>query len=339
MFSPNPYDYGIVIGINDYPDSRYNLKSPCSDAKAVYQWLVSEKGGGLDPLNCRALFENENNTGVRASLVEIENSLLAARDFAKKLKAAGQSARRLYFYFSGHGVSIQADEVLMCHALWSMKDRPNANLSSDQLDRNFINPCTAFNEVVVWLDCCRNRQVTTKPGGLSLGCGSGRANASSQRAMIAFATLDGSYAWEALNENDENSIFTEVLLAGLKYARNDNKKITWRSLQNYLEEYVPLIASERSKSQTPQIKFPRLLGKEDPAFCVGGVPVITLTFNRDNGSVDILDKDFEVVASHELSKGALSRPLPVGRYLAVCNPYGRSEFSVTGVDAERHVEF
>lgn len=339
MFPPNPYDFGIVIGINDYPDSRYNLKSPRSDAEAVYQWLVCEKGGGLDPLNCITLFERDNNTEVRAGLEEIESSLLAARDFAKKLKAVGQSARRLYFYFSGHGLSIQAEEVLMCHALWSMQDRPNANVSSDQLDRNFINPCTEFNEVVVWLDCCRNRQVTTKPGGISLGCGSGRSTANSQRAMIAFATLDGSYAWEALNENDENSVFTQALLAGLKYARNDNKQVTWRSLQNYLEEYVPLIASERSKSQTPQIKFPRLLGKEDPVFCEGDIPVVALSFNKNSGSVDILDKEFAVVASHELSKGVLVQSLPAGRYLAVRNPFGRCDFTVTGVDEERYVEF
>lgn len=330
----HPNDYAIVVGINQYADPNRNLTSPVQDAQRIQSWLLDETGGGLDDENCCTLFGDDQITVTREL---IEDELIKARRFSKQRRDAGEVPRRLYFYFSGHGLAKEADAVLMCHARWSA-DRPNANINSAALEKNYLNCCTWFDEVVVWLDCCRNRSIITKPGGLEVDCAP-RPDAALQKTMMAFATLDGSYAFEGLTPADENSVFTEALLQGLRQADNGHGQVTWRSLKAYLEEYVPDIALRQEKAQKPQVDFLRLSTDDDPVFGAAALKTITLEFNKSSGSVTIFNQSLErIIQDHDLSAGPVEFAFPVGRYLAV---YGAQQvaFSVAGEQQSVKVEF
>lgn len=330
----NLNDFAIVIGINDYESPEHVLTSPEQDAKRVTNWLIDKEGGGLEPAHCLTL-PGEDCGPITRQL--IEDQLIKARQFSKRQKHEGKAARRLYFYFSGHGLATEADAVLMCHGLWTA-DRPNANINSQDLEKHYLNSCTLFDEVVIWLDCCRNRSIITKPGSLDVGCAP-RPDAANQKTMLAFATLDGSYAFEGLTAEDDNSVFTEALLQGLKQSDDGQGQVSWRSLKNYLEEYVPSIAAEQNKAQSPQVDFIRLLGSEDPVFCLTAIDTVTIEFDTHSGLLTILDQKFaEVVKDHDLASGSLAHPLPVGRYLATTGT-ARKPFEVNGVDEVITVNF
>lgn len=330
----HPNDYAIVVGINQYEDPSRNLTSPVQDAERMVQWLLDETGGGLDAENCCTLL-GASETKVTRELIEDE--LIKARRFSKSRREAGETARRLYFYFSGHGLAKQADAVLMCHARWSA-DRPNANINSEALEKNYLNSCTWFDEVVVWLDCCRNRSIITKPGSLEVDCAP-RQDAGLQKTMMAFATLDGSYAFEGLTPSDENSVFTEALLQGLRHADNGQGQVTWRSLKAYLEEYVPDIAARQEKPQKPQVDFLRLPADQDPVFGVAKVSSVVIAFDLSVGRVSIFNQSLErIVQAHDLSTGPLEYALPIGRYLAVTDHY-QKPFSVSGEQQQIMVSF
>src|SRR5579872_5315370 len=89
-------DFGVVVGIEDYPYFR-SLHGAASDARAFHDWLCDERGGGLDPRNVRlVLSDPEQETPAQD---EIDRELVAMLEAAK----VGGGGRRLYFYFSGHG--------------------------------------------------------------------------------------------------------------------------------------------------------------------------------------------------------------------------------------------
>lgn len=337
MNALNPQDFAIVIGINEYADAHKNLSSPVEDARAVMAWLTDPNGGGLDPAHCRALYGYSGPDGQKATQQAIEDLLLEAKKFSKSLKNNVLKARRLYFYFSGHGLSGGTD-VLMCHALWG-NDRPNANLNTDSIDKDYINPCTYFDETVFWLDCCRSLALSAKPGSLQVGCGLPRDGANQQKTMMAFATLDNTDAYEALNDQENYSVFTQALLTGLSHATGEGGKVTWRSLAKYLEEYVPTIAANNQRSQTPVIMFPRLQQTVDPVFCEGNPTIETiLRFNRDSGLVKILNSNFDSVGSYELSAGSLNIELELGKYMAMLGEE-QAVFEVDGLREDIHVGF
>ncbi len=337
MTVSNPYDFAIVIGINDYADSNKNLTSPVQDAKAVVDWLIDPNGGGLASANCKALYSYDGADGNVATQESIENLLIKARQFSRDLEVGNEKARRLYYYFSGHGIS-GGSHVLMCHAQWG-EHRPNANLNADHIDNNYINPCTHFSESVFWLDCCRSLSLTTQQGALQIGCGFPRSDAGSQQTMMAFATKDNNEAYEALNDQSNNSVFTQALLTGLRQAKNNNGSVTWRSLAKYLEEYVPVIAAAENKSQTPVIHITRSSQDSDPVFC-GSPPDshITLIFNRSAGKAVIINGTFEQLAFYDLANGNLDIDLVPGIYKISLSDE-EVVFSIDGTKEEVHVNF
>jgi len=335
MSVPNPHDFAVIIGINDYHYPNKSLTSPVDDARAISEWLQDHEGGGLHKDNCKVVLGTEDDT---ADQVVIENQLIEAKKFAKLLNDKNKKARRLYFYFSGHGVS-KDTEVLMCHALWSV-DRPNATLNADELEKKYINPCTLFDEVVIWLDCCRSRSLITHSGSFQIGCSSPCSSANTQKTMFAYATLDHTEAYEALNESSDYSIFTQALLTGLKYGMNNGSaNISWRSLKKYLEEYVPQIAAQNGTSQTPQITFPRLTTKDDPIFCKALVPTVRIIFNVKVGTVDILEGiNLTSVLTHDLLDGVLEAELPYGKYIAF-HGNKKQVIDISGEQGEINVQF
>ena len=293
----NEKDFAIVIGISRYDDADRNLSSPTNDARAVAEWLTSETGGGI--IAERPLNESSNNCLLLLSEVgknsqvgerEIRRALLAAAKFSKS-----HGGRRLYFYFSGHGEAIESNDVLMLHSEYNYGMR-HANISSIFLHKDFFNKCCGhFDEVVMWIDCCREHKIRALPSTSMLSCMETARN--DQNRIIIYATDHGTFAHEANKKSKTGlSVFTEVLLEGLNHAANDQPRaITWGSINRYLTVNLPLRCQEYHEiTQEPHIEIPKWF-PTDPIYTTEiKSNLITLELIGFNGELVIRDGPIEV---------------------------------------------
>ncbi|UVC19339.1 caspase family protein [Mesorhizobium onobrychidis] len=247
-----PTHYALVIGINDYPGygSRRTLQGAVRDATRFKDWLCDTTiGGGLDPANCELIVSSDNP--VRPIHEEIDNAL---ERIVTAAAAAGGPAERLYFYFSGHGLSMDTHNVALCLANWSGMRR-HAALSSHQY-LEYLKQCSPFREVIVFLDCCRIRQGGVIGRASELGCAVPVDGAGAKRHLIGYATEFGDTAFEAPDTTDDEvrGHFTEVLLAALSgAAARPAGGVTAAALQEYLEKNVQLVAKASNHKQIAQV--------------------------------------------------------------------------------------
>jgi hypothetical protein len=114
----NPDHYAVVVGVNDYPAFR-PLRGAIADATRFAHWLVNDvTGGGVPAQNMRTVFSQP------APLRPIHDDVDDALDSI--LGSIAASARRFYFYFSGHGFAELQSNSLLCLPRWSEKWRNHA---------------------------------------------------------------------------------------------------------------------------------------------------------------------------------------------------------------------
>src|SRR5437899_12863318 len=116
----NDNDYALVVGIDHYPGYE-NLRGAIEDAKDVKSWLCDEPDGGQVPEdNCKPVYSTPDPT--RPIQDDIDDALSLI------LNAVGtkEQARRLYIYFSGHGMAPSKLVTGMCVANWSLEKRERA---------------------------------------------------------------------------------------------------------------------------------------------------------------------------------------------------------------------
>lgn len=201
-------DFALVVGVDDYPRFR-PLRGAVTDARRFHGWLCAPDGGGLHPDHARLLVSTADPPTPLQDQIddELEHLLTAAR-------AIG-GGRRLYFHFSGHGAmspDASPEDVALLLAKWS-RVRARLALSSGA----YIGTLTAlgvFNEVAVFLDCCRAtaEQVVGLPPTFAPPAGSGAR----ARAFIGYATEAGQSAFEERDDCRWQGVFTRSLLAILQ---------------------------------------------------------------------------------------------------------------------------
>lgn len=248
-------NFAIVIGVNDYVEpARQGLRTlsgAIADAEAVHQWLIDE--GEVLPENCHLIRSQRNPLNPIKNDVDraIVNIIREVRD------NLNSDANRLYFYFAGHGMSVERDQENngLCMADWEELMKDVASLSSSEYKRKFINE-GLFKEVVIWLDCCRNTKLFFTPQGgpaiVPLGPNI------EPRWYIAYATQFQNEAFEvtSASNNETRGVFTSVLLEGLSGAASDSgsRPVTDRELSDYLAYHVPIRAQDSGYSQVPQMQ-------------------------------------------------------------------------------------
>src|SRR6056297_881100 len=108
-------DYAIIIGVEHYEDSNFShLNGPTNDAVDFKDWAIDPLGGGIKEGNFKLLLSNEGFTQLFQKQIEDETSNLL-----NSAKIERQNARRLYFYFSGHGLGVSLDEVALIPTDWN----------------------------------------------------------------------------------------------------------------------------------------------------------------------------------------------------------------------------
>jgi hypothetical protein len=246
----NPLDYAIVIGFNNYPNFR-NLTGAEGDALRLQEWLLSPNGGGLPEKNCAFIPSKEVVIdGKKKGLPQYEDIYEPIERIIALAKAS--PPRRLYFYFSGHGIGITFDDGGLCLPGWS-ENRSALGLSIRE-HKLYFEGLQIFKELVFFFDCCRlkftqnlekflppiNRQFSPKTGG--------------HKIFVAYGAEFNEPSFES-QANPGLSIekmgnFTSALIEALKEKKAiKNNAITSADLKTYLSTRVSEIAKANNQVQ------------------------------------------------------------------------------------------
>ncbi len=311
-------DYAIVIGINNYAakgaDGFRSLNSPIRDASKFMEWLRSPDGGGIEdssngtgrrifPIFSPAMINSELPSPMDAKPVkdEIDNALM-------EIGLAGNATigRRLYFYFSGHGLGISSDGIamMMANAIRAMESR-NIGLKNN---RKYLQERDFFKEVVFIADCCRNRD--TRP--IELGTPpfvTPPANA--LPLMKDVAILAAEYGEPAYAISDGHGLLTEALIEGLKGhpdAVDQLGRVTTSTLSSFLPKTVASLAKSNFLHQEPEVNaYPN---KSEIVLAVVDrkVPVKIIAADHVSGDIVVLYGDNTEIARRDANQARRGSP-------------------------------
>jgi hypothetical protein len=266
-------DYAMVVGINKYVDEEMddydrnadynNLSVAEDDASSVARWLMHETGGNLPESNVSLLLGSEIlKEGYKSPFDmfhdfydEFERRLIALMTTAVK----SNTANRFYFYYSGHGATRleNQDEILLVGPGYDFKhDRMSyINLS---LYMSWVKSCDAFDEVFLFLDCCRLKQAASKrqisdPSPLiqKVPVSRDRELTPTKGTLqyVSYACMTGHKAFEG----KRLGYFTQTMLGGLtSRATVSSGGAPPGELKVWLEKYTPTFSNAHGGINTTQ---------------------------------------------------------------------------------------
>lgn len=311
----NEKDYGIVIGIEYYKGSLSQLKGPHADAKRFSDWLQSSKGGDLLPENVKTLLSTQTYMPIKDDIDDWFLELLEG------ISVSGNRGRRLYLYFSGHGIASTANNSAMLLPKWSHLNR-QYGLSSEQYLEQLVNN-GLFKEIYIFMDCCRNRIANVS--GSKPFFSDPKPSANSCEYLVFYSSEFDNLSYEVSLNNDGDTLndllprglFTEVLISGLNGAAADkNGNLNLDALIKYVNRALPQLALSRKKSQIPRtiVSFKTLNKPLTPAF--NKKVDFEITFDKKNKSKIVLeDPDLNVIKKGAMSDGKWKLELSRGYHL------------------------
>lgn len=249
----NTNDYAVIVGVNHYVGLP-TLDGPDTDAKSFHDWVVEEKGGHVPADNCFLILSEESPFRPLQDTIDDCFAEIIA-------KTIGNKGRRLYFYFSGHGLGLSWNDTALVLPKWTTILRNHA-LSSSQYQTTLVESGT-FSQIFFFFDCCRNRKIAVNGASPLFGMVSADAAAGACKPYTYSASEFTNQAYEVLLQSESGSLkesgirglFTDSLLRGLRGAAEREGKITAHSLANHLERDLPKIAAENKKIQVPNIQL------------------------------------------------------------------------------------
>jgi hypothetical protein len=233
-------DRAIVVGIQGYPELPPPLHGPENDAREFFDWLTTTGGLNPDPLAGQAKlilssdpdFQPPSATAVdaRPTTEAILREFDRLEEIAKQ-SPDGRAGRRLYLYLSGHGFGqdLNNASLLMANATQS---RTRYHIPGRAWADHFYLR-GLFDEVVLFMDCCRERYATA----VLNGPGSALTQVPPQngRRFYGFSAKHGRLSVELMIDGRKRGVFTATLLDALGGgAAEENGDITGESLQAYL---------------------------------------------------------------------------------------------------------
>jgi hypothetical protein len=210
-------DYAVVVGINTYPDLG-SLSGPTNDALDFREWLLDPAGGNVPGTNIQS-FVSEPYAKVppvldaRPQLQQVENAFLVLLD---KVRSSGVAANRLYLYFAGHGFSKDVDDAALLMANAARGVSTTLHIQGGEYAKAFAK-AALFDEVVLFMDCCREDFKLTQRRPPVIDDISGAHAAEilyGYAAKWSRASREGPWG----KNNAVRGIFTLTLLAGLRGA-------------------------------------------------------------------------------------------------------------------------
>jgi hypothetical protein len=245
-------DYAIVIGINGYPQLR-PLSAAEADATRFAEWLTSPDGGRVPERNVRLILspaqKPSNPFDARPVQADIDRAL---RDFGAHQDAP--IGRRLYFYFSGHGIGPTFDDIGMLMATAGLGTlEKNIGLRPYRV---FFHDAALFDELVFIVDCCRDPSKSKATAGPDFGRQFAKP-AGSVQDFVILAAAYGEKAFEPTTAptHERRGLLTKALLEGLREpeAADALGRFTAGTLREYVRRRVIELAGDKQLRQEPEV--------------------------------------------------------------------------------------
>jgi hypothetical protein len=212
-------DHAIVIGISRYPFLE-DLSGPENDARAVIDWLKDPEGGDVPAKQIysvtSACFQDDPRPG--------SDDVYDAFDPVIKLGEhcdPHPAGRRLYIFMAGHGFgpSLREASLLMANAA---RRRYGHNVCGAKVADHF-GQARYFREIVLLMDCCRERLPRVNAGLLPWDPVDGEGH--SPRLLYGYAAHDSRRARERPYEGEQRGLFTVALLEALRAGANSSSEL------------------------------------------------------------------------------------------------------------------
>lgn len=247
----------IVVGIQAYPELPPALQGPKNDAKKFFNWVTTQ--GGVDAAAGRATLilgdEPPAPAAVNArptpEMIKYQFDLLEDEALHSP---NGQAGDRLYLYLSGHGFGQNLNDasLLMANAT---QNRTRHHIPGRLWAEHFF-AHGYFKEVLLFLDCCRERYSTSTLNGPGTPVPAPPADA---RCFYGFAAKYGKLAVERMIDGQMGGVFTATLLDALTGgASEEDGRITGETLKAYLYDNMkgflsPADLADKDVAQEPDL--------------------------------------------------------------------------------------
>lgn len=254
----NQDHFALVIGIQDYREFE-PLEAPRTDAARFCEWL--EKHAEVPVKNIHQVVGKGNSTPTNSDILEALDQL--------GLRTLSRKGSRLYIYYAGHGVGPAVGEVALVPA-----DGRIGGLNQQVFGMatwiNQLVQARFFDEIVVFLDCCREAQTVTAIGlpYQSLAPAAGAINDPKFTIFVGCNVNERSFescgTGEKLNETHFRGLMTQALLEGLKGSPSAvdplSNAVTTESLERFLKHRVSALAERDGLKQKAYV----MLRSADP---------------------------------------------------------------------------
>jgi hypothetical protein len=334
-------NWAIVIGIDEYDSEELRLNAAVSDAERFCDWVTAPDRGNVPQDQLKLLLGrssqlDQSNGAPRPTK---DNIVTVINDV---VTAAGDNAERLYFYFSGHGITARVsnrDESALVTPGFD-EIHTDHSLAIRSLTEHF--ETTPFKDQFFFLDACRNIPWTNREFEI------GRWPIPRQRdpgtppvqQFILYATSPGLKAQESPWEG----AFTGVLMDALEgheaakawsWERNCYE-VRWERLAGYVNDVMSkkkrdaqkgtAVAAEDVPYQIPQDTGSRGVADRDRdallvSFPQGHFPSLELIVDFEleppykRADMDVLDAVGQpVVSALRVGSGPRSFTLPPKTY-------------------------
>ncbi|MGE0786631.1 MAG: caspase domain-containing protein [Sandaracinaceae bacterium] len=258
----NDEDHAIVVGIDRYSFGDLNpLAGARADATDFQAWLIEQgpTGGGLDEKHVTLLAGKDDGSAPTA-----ENIRKAFTDLLRTKIPVGTKriGRRLYVFMSGHGASLESASVTSVGLLPAPFDELENFYVVGQLFVEAVQKRGAFDEILLFMDCCRD--LAPMPLSVLLPGFDATVGAVPPKVatLTAYAAQWGSKARErdftANGTTRKRGIFTAALIEALRgwAIDEDTGHVTKDSLERYLLSRIAYYRPDGSE-QKPDVTGPR----------------------------------------------------------------------------------
>ncbi len=275
-------DYAFVVAINKYrnKDVWGDLEGPKYDAGEFVKWL--RQVGEVPAKNVVKIIRDNGRSPTFSEL------MTATKDLRKHAGVDEPIGRRLYIYLAGHGLESIQNAVRESVLVTAEADSDMPMVYSGHRALNYFFTAALFDEVVLFMDCCRHvdRFGSSPPWPMTPDYDSAAAGV---RTGIALGTKVGRDAREQKIEDTVQGVFTHALLDGLRNAVDKNGRITGVTLTQHLRR--------------------ALEGKQDPELHLD--PELVFASNRTVTPVTVTIKLGPAVDRFEIKDGEDFSDVPV----------------------------
>lgn len=324
MASDQPRDFALIVGIDDYPnygENGRNLRGAINDAEKFAKWVKDKNtGGGVKKEHCKLVTSAGKADTFNKDM--IDDALQEIWDLVDKIDGGG---RRLYMFFSGHGQQVTNVDNLtesqsLCLPKWSHR-RPAAAILTSSYS-NVAQNCMPFEEIAIFMDCCRVSTIKNRADSTSLHCLIPRDDPHLTKKQIFYPAEPTKEAFE--DEGDiVHGYFTTALINGLEMGSDrDGGGISAEDFGKYLHYWVPTLAAEKNHEQIPHMDplqpfTDMIFGAAKPADQAEAVVDDDDNFeirfhDWRNGNVQLVGSNAEIIREGDASTGPWSVRLSPG---------------------------